>query len=91
MGYELYYWPGIQGRGEFIRLALEQAGAGYRDVAREADGMDAMLQLLEDAALPRPPYAPPRWTVRPSTRRLRSTASIVPIRSRSRTPSAMNV
>jgi hypothetical protein len=27
MTYELYYWPGIQGRGEFIRLALEEAGA----------------------------------------------------------------
>jgi hypothetical protein len=21
--YELFYWPGIQGRGEFVRLALE--------------------------------------------------------------------
>jgi glutathione S-transferase len=29
MTYELYYWPGIQGRGEFIRLALEEAGAPY--------------------------------------------------------------
>jgi glutathione S-transferase len=33
MTYELYYWPGIQGRGEFVRLALEEAGAQYRDVA----------------------------------------------------------
>ena len=35
MPYELYYWPGIQGRGEFVRLALEAAGAPYVDVARE--------------------------------------------------------
>ena len=35
MPYELYYWPGIQGRGEFVRLALEAAGASYVDVARE--------------------------------------------------------
>jgi len=34
MRYELYYWPEIQGRGEFIRLALEDAGADYVDVAR---------------------------------------------------------
>ena len=34
MRYELYYWPSIQGRGEFIRLALEEAGADYVDVAR---------------------------------------------------------
>jgi glutathione S-transferase len=37
MRYELYYWPGIQGRGEFVRLALEDAGASYRDVWRKAD------------------------------------------------------
>ena len=34
MVYELHYWPRIQGRGEFVRLALEQAGAEYVDVAR---------------------------------------------------------
>ena len=37
MPYELFYWPGIQGRGEFVRLALEDAGAAYVDVARELD------------------------------------------------------
>ena len=42
MKYELYYWPGIQGRGEFIRLALEDAGADYVDVARRPHGMKAM-------------------------------------------------
>ena len=47
MAYELYYWPGIQGRGEFVRLALEEAGADYVDVARKSKGMDALLALLE--------------------------------------------
>ena len=42
MKYELYYWPGIQGRGEFVRLALEDAGADYVDVARRPNGMKAM-------------------------------------------------
>jgi len=37
MRYELYYWPGIQGRGEFVRLALEDAGAPYRDVCRRSN------------------------------------------------------
>ncbi|MGZ3238016.1 MAG: glutathione S-transferase, partial [Burkholderiaceae bacterium] len=37
MRYELYYWPSIQGRGEFIRLALEEADADYIDVARMSD------------------------------------------------------
>jgi len=62
MRYELYYWPGIQGRGEFIRLALEEAGADYVDVARlteRAGGMRAMTRLLEDASIKRPPFAPP--------------------------------
>ena len=59
MPYELYYWPSIQGRGEFIRLALEDAGAKYVDVAREKGGMDKMYRLLESPSVKRPPYAPP--------------------------------
>jgi glutathione S-transferase len=62
MRYELYYWPSIQGRGEFVRLALEEAGAEYVDVARERGrglGVDAMMRLMEDPALARPPFAPP--------------------------------
>ena len=48
MRYELYYWPSIQGRGEFVRLALEEAGADYVDVARRGkSGMAAMMKLLE--------------------------------------------
>jgi glutathione S-transferase len=58
--YELYYWPSIQGRGEFVRLALEEAGADYVDVARRGkSGMAAMTKLLESKSLARPPYAPP--------------------------------
>ncbi len=63
MRYELYYWPGIQGRGEFVRLALEEAAADYVDVARmpERDGMGvpALMRLMEDKATGRPPFAPP--------------------------------
>ena len=59
MKYELYYWPSIQGRGEFIRLALEDAGAEYVDVARRPKGMQAMTRLMEKRALKTPPFAPP--------------------------------
>jgi glutathione S-transferase len=63
MRYELYYWPSIQGRGEFVRLALEEAGADYVDVAREPErkggGTRAMLRLLDGAGVARPPFAPP--------------------------------
>ena len=61
--YELYYWPGIQGRGEFVRLALEEARAPYTDVAREPRGMAAMMKLLNGAGPGLVPYAPPflRW------------------------------
>jgi glutathione S-transferase len=60
-GYELFYWPSIQGRGEFIRLAFEEAAAPYRDVARESGGMQAMLALLRAAGTPNAPapFAPP--------------------------------
>ena len=58
MRYELYYWPEIQGRGEFVRLALEEAGASYADVARRrGSGMDAMSRMMNGGK--RPPYAPP--------------------------------
>jgi len=61
MAYELHYWPGIQGRGEFVRLALEEAGADYDDVARlpasEGGGERALMRKLGE--LTPPPYAPP--------------------------------
>lgn len=59
MAYELYYWPGIQGRGEFVRLALEEAGADYVDLAREANGEITLTTLLESEDLALPPFAPP--------------------------------
>jgi glutathione S-transferase len=60
--YALYYWPTIQGRGEFVRLALEEAAAPYRDVARESGrraGVPALLHFLQGRAIERPPFAPP--------------------------------
>ncbi|MGE5268606.1 MAG: glutathione S-transferase [Thiohalocapsa sp.] len=57
MPYELYYWPSIQGRGEFVRLALEEAAAGYVDVARQRGGVDEMQQLMRAGA--HQPFAPP--------------------------------
>ena len=63
MSYELHYWPTIQGRGEFVRLALEAAGAAYVDVARSAgdeqQGMSDMLRSMQQDTLPCPPFAPP--------------------------------
>jgi glutathione S-transferase len=62
MAYELYYWPEIQGRGEFVRLALEDVGAKYVDVARQpgkGGGVQAMMTLLDGAQVRQPPFAPP--------------------------------
>jgi glutathione S-transferase len=62
MSYELYYWPTIQGRGEYVRLALEEAGAAYRDVARESGrrgGVAALMRYLDGRRIERPPFAPP--------------------------------
>ena len=58
MTYELYYWPEIQGRGEYVRLALEEAGASYVDVARGPRGTAAMMKMME-AQDGTPPFAPP--------------------------------
>jgi glutathione S-transferase len=63
MKYELYYWPGIQGRGEYVRLALEYAGADYVDIAlvpeKKGGGVPALERYLEGGDIERPPYAPP--------------------------------
>ncbi len=62
MPYELFYWDGLQGRGEFVRLALEEAGAEYLDVARSKKagmGMKAMMALMDGGTLAVPPFAPP--------------------------------
>ena len=63
MTYELYYWPGVQGRGEFIRLALEEGGVRYRDVGllpeSQGGGVPGILQALAARGRPRPPFAVP--------------------------------
>jgi glutathione S-transferase len=56
---ELYYWPTIQGRGEFVRLLLEEAGAEYVDVARTKGGMTAMMRFLEGDEPGALPFAAP--------------------------------
>jgi glutathione S-transferase len=57
MRYELYYWPSIEGRGEYVRLALEEAGADYLDVARKR-GVTAMMRMMQKSGNT-PPFAPP--------------------------------
>ncbi len=57
-GYELYYWPSIPGRGELVRLALEDAGASYVDVGRQA-GADAVVRILKRHDDGLAPFAPP--------------------------------
>ena len=63
MRYELFYWPWIAGRGEFVRLALEQAGAEYVEVGREPEsagmGEAGIRRVLADQTIATPPYAPP--------------------------------
>lgn len=58
MSYQLYYWTGLQGRGEFVRLCLEDAGAPYTDVAR-VEGDDAIMPFLNGEHEGALPYAPP--------------------------------
>jgi len=61
--YELYYWPTIPGRGEFVRLALEDAGADYRDVARlpedQGGGVKALMTMMRSEEVDLHPLAPP--------------------------------
>ncbi len=59
MRYELYYWPQIQGRGEFVRLALEDAACDYVDVARRSGGEEKMLSALQWRGSKTPAFAPP--------------------------------
>jgi glutathione S-transferase len=59
MRYELFYWPEIQGRGEFVRLALEEAGADYVDAARRKGGVEAMMKLMNGPRVQHPSFAPP--------------------------------
>lgn len=62
MRYELYYWPTIQGRGEFVRLALEESGSEYVDVARERGkgfGVARLMRFLDGREGSELPFAPP--------------------------------
>lgn len=59
MPYKLYYWDGIPGRGEFVRLALEEAGADYLDIARQPGGTNEMLKLMKMPGEAAAPFAPP--------------------------------
>src|SRR5205814_5856322 len=81
MRVELYYWPTIQGRGEFVRLLLEEAGAEYVDVARAKGGMAAMMRFLEGDEPGVLPFAPPFVKVGDTV--VSQTANIRPISHRS--------
>lgn len=79
MKYELIYWPGLQGRGEFVRLALEEGGADYTDTAlvpdAEGGGIPAVMGTLSNEELPYPPLAPP--ILRAGRRMISQTANIL--------------
>jgi glutathione S-transferase len=72
VSYELFYWPGIPGRGELVRLAFEDAGQPYADVARmprsQGGGVAAMTKLMEAPGAELEPFAPPFLRVRERTR-----------------------
>lgn len=74
MAYELYYWPGLPGRGEFVRLALEEAGADYADVVATG-GIGALMDVWNDADVTTPPFAPP--ILRHGKRVIAQTANIL--------------
>jgi glutathione S-transferase len=63
MHYELFYWPGLQGRGEFVRLALVAGGADWVEVVSQPEssggGLPALRRLMDDTSAARPPFGPP--------------------------------
>ncbi|VVD90094.1 glutathione S-transferase [Pandoraea eparura] len=62
MTFELFYWPGLQGRGEFVRLAFEATGTPYVEIVQgdaPARGMDGLMHTMDDPACTDPPFAPP--------------------------------
>lgn len=63
VSFELIYWPGLPGRGEHIRLALEEAGAEYTDTAFADGGINQVLAFVQgkapDDGINPPPLAPP--------------------------------
>jgi len=75
MTYKLWYWDGIPGRGEFVRLALEAAGIPYRECARESNGPSLVDDMQSDR--PHPPFAPPYLDVEDGALTLAQTANIL--------------
>jgi glutathione S-transferase len=73
--YQLYYWPTVQGRGEFVRLALEAAAVPYDDVARESGGEDELMRYLDARRIDHAPFAPPY--LRAGSRLIGQTANIL--------------
>ncbi|WEK02647.1 MAG: glutathione S-transferase [Candidatus Sphingomonas phytovorans] len=65
MMYRLWYWPSIQGRGEFVRLPLEAAGIAYEDCARAAGEKALMADMERHGA--GGPFAPPYLETRDGT------------------------
>lgn len=62
MAYQLFYWDGIQGRGEFVRLSLEEAGADYVDMTRQTGsgkGLKSKMAILKSETEAHIPFAPP--------------------------------
>ncbi|MXO84844.1 glutathione S-transferase [Altererythrobacter aurantiacus] len=59
MSYDLWYWPSIQGRGEFVRLFMAAAGIEWRDCAREKDAEALLDDMDERKEKGFAPYAPP--------------------------------
>ncbi|VVD68584.1 glutathione S-transferase [Pandoraea horticolens] len=62
MTFELFYWPGLQGRGEFVRLAFEATGTSYVEIVQgkpPGQGMDGLLRTMDDPVCTDPPFAPP--------------------------------
>ncbi|VVD78723.1 glutathione S-transferase [Pandoraea anhela] len=67
MTFELFYWPGLQGRGEFVRLAFEATGTPYVEIIRgdePGQGMDGLLHTMDDPVCADPPFAPPFLRIR---------------------------
>lgn len=59
--YEIIYYTGVPGRGEHIRLMLEDAGAAYKDtrVLSFEQAREAVVAALEGGGNNPPYFAPP--------------------------------
>jgi glutathione S-transferase len=75
--YDLWYWPGIQGRGEFVWLFLAAADIRWRDRARDADAQALVEDMEERAENGFAPYAPPYLVERETDFAIAQVAHIV--------------